>query len=33
MLCKFLSAEEFHNALIDKINDIEFGNQTDLSEL
>lgn len=30
---QFLSAEEFHNALINKIDDIEFGNQTDLSEL
>ncbi|TAJ13172.1 hypothetical protein DMA11_09735 [Marinilabiliaceae bacterium JC017] len=30
---KFLSAEEFHTALVDKIDDIEFGNQTDLSEL
>ncbi len=29
----FLSAEEFHAALIDKIDDIEFGNQTDLSKL
>lgn len=29
----FLAAEEFHAALIDKIDDIEFGNQTDLSEL
>lgn len=28
---EFLSAEEFHEALIDAIDDIEFGNQTDLT--
>ena len=28
---EFLSAQEFHEALIDAIDDIEFGNQTDLS--
>lgn len=28
---EFLSAEEFHLALIDAIDDIEFGNQTDLT--
>ena len=28
---KFLSAEEFHEALVDAIDDIEFGNQTDLT--
>lgn len=29
----FLCAEDFYMALTDKIEDIEFGNQTDLSEL
>ena len=28
---EFLSAEEFHEALIEAIDDIEFGNQIDLS--
>lgn len=28
---EFLSAEEFHEALLDAIDDIEFGNQTDLN--
>ena len=30
---EFLSAEEFHRALVDKINDIELGNQIDLNDL
>ena len=28
---KFLSAKEFHEALVDAIDDIEFGNKTDLT--
>jgi hypothetical protein len=29
----FLSAEDFHSALVEEIDDIEFGNKTDLSIL
>lgn len=30
---KFLSAQEFHASLVEAIDDIEFGNQTDLSRI
>ena len=30
---EFLSAEEFHKSLVEEIDAIEFGNQTDLSKI
>ena len=30
---EFLSAQEFHTALVDAIDEIEFGNQTDLTNI